>query len=341
LELLTVNPVPELAASEIVLKATILPLRLHVDQDALDFMSRFFEFRDESAESASVPGDVPFLQRVEVNAVQVKLDFKPKRVDYAGLRSGRTTEFMNFFVLDGADMVLRHVIIYGVSGFDRLGHTLNDIWMPDIKRNQLPGVLAGLAPIRSLVNVGGGVRDLVVVPMREYQKDGRIVRSIQKGALAFAKTTSNELVKLGAKLAIGTQTVLQGAEDLLTSPNAAVASEEDQVDEDETKKISLYADQPIGVVQGLRGAFTGLERDLLLARDAIVAVPGEVVESGSARAAAKAVWKHAPTVILRPAIGVSKAVGQTLLGAGNTLDPSNRRKMEDVRAFPCIMSRTD
>lgn len=294
-------------------------------------MSRFFEFRDESVEESSTPGDVPFLQRVEVNAVQVKLDFKPKRVDYAGLRSGRTTEFMNFFVLDGADMVLRHVIIYGVSGFDRLGHTLNDIWMPDIKRNQLPGVLAGLAPIRSLVNVGGGVRDLVVIPMREYKKDGRIVRSIQKGALAFAKTTSNELVKLGAKLAIGTQTVLQGAEDLLMSPNAAVAAtDEIRDDEEEVKKISLYADQPLGVVAGVRGAYSSLERDILLARDAIVAVPGEVVESGSAKAAAKAVWKRAPTVILRPAIGVSKAVGQTLLGAGNTLDPSNRRKMEDV-----------
>jgi autophagy-related protein 2 len=297
-------------------------------------MSRFFEFRDESSEPSSMPGDIPFLQRVEINAIQVKLDFKPKRVDYAGLRSGRTTEFMNFFVLDGADMVLRHVIIYGVSGFDRLGQTLNDIWMPDVKKNQLPGVLAGLAPIRSLVNVGGGVRDLVVVPMREYKKDGRIVRSIQKGAVAFAKTTSNELVKLGAKLAIGTQTVLQGAEDLLTTPAAY------DEDEDEAKKISLYADQPVGVVQGLRGAYSGLERDLLLARDAIVAVPGEVVESGSAKAAARAVWKRAPTVILRPAIGVSKAVGQTLLGAGNTLDPSNRRKMEDVSWSPnfCLQS---
>lgn len=297
-------------------------------------MSRFFEFRDESAEAPSTPGDVPYLQRVEVNAIKVKLDFKPKRVDYAGLRSGRTTEFMNFFVLDGADMVLRHVIIYGVSGFDRLGVTLNDIWMPDVKRNQLPGVLAGLAPIRSLVNVGGGVKDLVVIPMREYRKDGRIVRSIQKGALAFAKTTSNELVKLGAKLAIGTQTALQGAEDLLTSPNAASAASEDGQDEEEAKKISLYADQPIGVFQGLRGAFSGLERDLLLAREAIVAVPGEVVDSGNATAAARAVWKRAPTVILRPAIGVSKAVGQTLLGAGNTLDPSNRRRMEDVSTYP-------
>ncbi|KKA23076.1 Autophagy regulatory protein Atg2 [Rasamsonia emersonii CBS 393.64] len=336
LEVLNVKPVADLAASEIVLKATILPLRLHVDQDALDFLSRFFEFKDESAPAPNAPGDVPFLQRVEVNAIRVKLDFKPKRVDYAGLRSGRTTEFMNFFVLDEADMVLRHVIIYGVSGFDKLGQTLNDIWMPDIKRNQLPGVLAGLAPIRSLVNVGSGVKDLVVIPMREYKKDGRIVRSIQKGAVAFAKTTTNELVKLGAKLAIGTQTVLQGAEEFLTSsseqqghPISGDGLEDDLADEEEKKQISLYADQPVGVVQGLRGACASLERDLLMARDAIVAVPGEVMESVSAAGAAKAVWRRAPTVILRPAIGATKAVGQTLLGAGNTLDPSNRRKIED------------
>ncbi|KAL3475427.1 hypothetical protein BJX99DRAFT_229581 [Aspergillus californicus] len=330
LEILTVRPVAELAASEIVLKATVLPLRLHVDQDALDFLSRFFEFRDDSAPAAGPPQDVPFLQRVEINAIQVKLDFKPKRVDYASLRSGRTTEFMNFFVLDEADMVMRHLIIYGVSGFDKLGQMLNDIWMPDIKRNQLPGVISGLAPLRSLVNVGSGVRDLVVVPMREYRKDGRIVRSIQKGAVAFAKNTSNELVKLGAKLAIGTQTVLQGAEELLNTPGGQqMGDEEDETDDEAAKKISLYADQPIGVVQGLQGAFRGLERDLLLTRDAIIAVPGEVAESGSATAAAKAVFKRAPTLILRPAIGVSKAVGQTLLGAGNSLDPSNRRKMED------------
>lgn len=238
---------------------------------------------------------------------------------------------MNFFVLDNADMVLRHVIIYGVSGFEKLGLTLNDIWMPDVKRNQLPGVLAGLAPIRSIVNVGSGVKDLVVVPMREYKKDGRIVRSIQKGAMAFAKTTTNELVKLGAKLAIGTQTVLQGAEDFLNTPGASQPVLDDDLDEEEKKQISLYADQPVGVVQGLRGAYSSLERDLLLTRDAIVAVPGEIMDSGSAAGAAKAVWKRAPTVILRPAIGATKAVGQTLLGAGNTLDPTNRRRMDDVR----------
>ena len=300
-------------------------------------MTRFFEFKDDSSPVHTSKNDVPFLQRVEVNSVRVKLDFKPKRVDYAGLRSGRTTEFMNFFILDQADMVLRHVIIYGVSGFDKLGKTLNDIWMPDVKRNQLPGILAGLAPVRSLVNVGGGVRDLVVVPMREYRKDGRVVRSIQKGALAFARTTTSELVKLGAKLAIGTQTVLQGAEDYLSPAaqqrlEAAGGWEHAELGEEEKKHISLYADQPIGIVQGLRGAYASLERDLLTARDAIIAMPGEVMESGTAGGAARAVLRSAPTVILRPAMGVSKAVGQTLMGATNSLDPGHRRRTEDVSA---------
>ena len=320
-------------------QATILPLRLHVDQDALDFITRFFEFKDSSSPSNSTSADALFFQRVEVNSVRLQLDFKPKRVDYVGLRSGHTNEFMNFFILDRADMVLRHVILYGVAGLERLGKTLNDIWMPDIKRNQLPGVLAGLAPVRSIVNVGGGVRDLVLVPIREYRKDGRVVRSFQKGALAFAKTTTTELVKLGAKLAIGTQTVLQGAEEFLNQPQPlsqhhrtglAAEWEDAGLDEIEKKRISLYADQPLGVIQGLRGAYASLERDLVSTKDAIVAIPGEIIESGTAGGAAKAVLRGAPTIILRPALGVTKAVGQTLMGATNSLDPENRRRMEDV-----------
>lgn len=310
----------------------MLPLRLHVDQDALEFISRFFEFKDESSTSPSSKADEPFLQRVEVNAVRMKLDYKPKKVDYAGLRSGHTNEFKNFFILDGAEMVLRHVIIYGIVGFDKLHKTLNDIWTPDVLKNQLPGVLSGLGPMRSLVNLAGGVRDLVVIPVEEYRKDGRVGRSISKGALRFVRTTGGELARLGTKLAIGTQTALQGAEDFLVKPHQRDDGgwEDAELDEEEKKVISLYADQPVGVVQGLRGAVKGLQRDLLTARDAIVAIPGEVMESSSATGAAKAVLRHAPTIILRPGIGATKAIGQTLMGATNSLDPQNRRRIEDV-----------
>ncbi|KAF3490589.1 Atg2p [Arthroderma uncinatum] len=343
IEILNVKPVAELAASEIILKATVLPLRLHVDHDALDFMTRFFEFKDEAAsKAASAPGELPFLQRVEINPIPIRLDFKPKRLDYAALRSGRTTELMNIFVLDEADMVLRHVIIYGVSGFEKLGKTLNDIWTPDVRNNQLGGVLSGLAPVKSLVTLGSGVRDLIVIPIREYKKDGRIVRGLQKGALSFAKTTTSELIKIGAKLAIGTQNVLQGAEGYLNGPGAgssgrAVQSsttegpddDDEPIDVGAKQQISLYADQPVGVVQGLRGAYVGLERDLSVARDAIIAVPGEVMETENVTEAAKAALRSAPTIILGPAISAAGAVGRTLLGARNTLDPENKRRADE------------
>lgn len=331
LEVLNVKPIPELAAAEIVLRATLLPLRLHVDQDALDFITRFFEFKDDKVPVHASPSDVPFVQRAEVNNVQVKLDFKPKRVDYAGLRSGRTTEFMNFIVLEESRMVLRHVILYGVSGFDRLGKMLNDIWMPDVRTNQLPGVIAGLAPVRSLVNIGSGFKNLVEIPIREYQKDGRVFRSISKGATAFARTTGTEIVKLGAKLAVGTQYALLGAEDMLADRRTDEGNwDDDELDEEEKKQISLYADQPTGVMQGIRGGYRSLARDVNLARDAIIAVPGEVMENASAAGVAKVMLKRAPTIIFRPAVGVTKVIGQTLMGATNAMDPNNRRRIDEV-----------
>lgn len=343
LEILLVKPVPELAAIEFVLRANVLPLRLHVDQDALEFIERFFQFKDESQmPSDPSPSDEAFIQRAEINAIPVTLDFKPKRVDYAGLRGGRTSEFMNFVILERARMTLRHTIVYGTTGWERLGNTLNDIWTPDVKRTQLAGVLAGVAPVRHLVNVGSGFRDLIEIPIKEYKKDGRIVRSIGKGAAAFARTTGTEIVKLGAKVAVGTQYVLQGAEDMLTKPSAEGSSstgetaslqtgwEEEDMEPEEKKQISLYADQPTGVVQGLRHAYSSLARDLNVARDAVIAVPGELLERGAART----VMSRAPTIIFRPAIGATRAVGQALMGATNALDPENLRRAEDVRVIP-------
>ncbi|KAJ8605685.1 hypothetical protein MRB53_041402 [Persea americana] len=202
LEICNVKPVLDLTASELVIR------------DALDFITRFFGFSDASAKPAA-PSEQPFLQRVEVRAVPIKLDYKPKKVDYAGLRSRPHKGIHELLHSRRRGHGPQHTVIYGCSGFDRLHQSLEDVWMPDIKKNQLPSVLSGLNGVRTLVNVTSGVRDLVVVPIQEYRKDGRIVRSISKGALAFARTTGGELTRFGAKLAIGAQTALQGAEDYL------------------------------------------------------------------------------------------------------------------------------
>ncbi|KAI7695523.1 hypothetical protein KC322_g10055, partial [Hortaea werneckii] len=319
----------------------------HVDQDALDFIVRFFNFKDEATPDDSAEAEQPFIQRLEVDTVDVRLDYKPKRIDYGVLRAGNTSELMNIINLEATDIKLRHTIVYGLRGFAPLHKTLNDIWTPDVIRNQLPTVLSGLAPVRSLANIGAGMRDVVAIPVREYKKDGRLVRSIQKGALQFGRTTTSELARLGAKLAMGTQNLLTGAEGLL-SPSVASPSgrhdggrrlssgqgwhENDAGEEEQHEQrpaISAYANQPLGVFSGLRSARRYLEHDLLTARDAFIAVQGEILESNNPGSLAAAVVRGAPTVMLRPVIGASRAVGTALLGVGNQIDRDQVRRAED------------
>lgn len=61
-----------------------------------------------------IDDDIHDEEHAEVFPVGLKLDYKPRRVDYRALREGRTIELMNFFHFDGAEMTLRHITISGV-----------------------------------------------------------------------------------------------------------------------------------------------------------------------------------------------------------------------------------
>jgi autophagy-related protein 2 len=199
---------------------------------------------------------------VEVLPVKVMLDYKPKKVDYAGLRSGRTTEFMNFFTLEEAEILLRAITIYGISGYPKLFQKLNDFWMPDIRGTQLLGVLGGINYVRPFANIGGGMKDLILVPLKEYQKDGRILKGTGKGVVTFGKTFANEIVKVGAKMAIGAQKGLEWGEGLIegrqmtSSGREGVRFDDEDFDSDiesdpRVVTLSPYADQPANIKQGI------------------------------------------------------------------------------------------
>jgi autophagy-related protein 2 len=165
---------------------------------------------------------------------------------------------------------------------------LNDLWTPDVKATQLAEVISGVAPIRSIVNVGSGVADLILLPIAQYKKDGRIVRGVQKGATAFVKSTAIEAIKMGAKLATGTQVILEQAEGILgTSYGPPITAEPVQVsdtlsfeedDEDSAELISKYAQQPTDLREGVQSAYESLQRNLSSAAQTILAVPMEVYE---------------------------------------------------------------
>lgn len=411
----TVRPIASSAATELIMENEILPLRLHVDQDTLEVLTRFGEFKDSRFQLIDEFEDIIYIQKFSINSVKVKLDYKPKKIDYAGLRSGHTTEFMNLFILDEASLVLKSVNLFGVPGFPRLNQLLNGLWMPDIKQTQLTGVISGLAPVRSIYNIGSNFKDLVVVPLNEYKKDGRVYRSVSKGVTAFGKNTTNELLKFGIKLANGTQALLENAEYALGGAGSAArvpvdlttetideVSEGDIEDddlsdgedgrfgtqsqligrgslstqypmsrstfqpelesiadinqsryskplnrgkrinekyeeiediangEDEAQQtISLYANQPNNLKEGLLLAYDSLGRNFLVAKDAIVNAGYEINEGGSAQSLTVAIAKATPIALLRPLIGATEATSRALYGINNELDPSSRKNTDD------------
>ncbi|GAA6061503.1 hypothetical protein JCM10212_000207 [Sporobolomyces blumeae] len=368
-DLTTVKPVAKVnsAQEEINLKVKISPLRLYIDQDALDFLKAFGSFQAPATGATrptepTSPSSEAFYQRVEVLPVKLKLDYKPKRVDYYALKQGKTGELMNFFHFDGSEMTLRHLIVTGVSGTTTLSNLVQDIWTPDVKSNQFADVISGIAPMRSVVNVGSGMANLVLLPIEQYRKDGRVVRGLQKGAQAFAKQTTLEAINVGAKLATGTQVILEQAEHVLgaRSPQAShqadlsqpsapqpelypaptvsaslddlpVLDLEDLSDEEVLSKVrSRYADQPLDLRQGVESAYKSLGDNFKEAAQTILAVPMEVYERSGTEGPVRAVVRAVPIAVLKPMIGASGAVSKALLGLRNTLDPDQQRgELED------------
>ncbi|QLQ79372.1 hypothetical protein HG537_0C00190 [Torulaspora globosa] len=365
LDLATYRPMSCLMATELTLGVEIAPLRLHIDQDALDFLIKFGEFKDSRFELIDEYPDIAFVQKFTTNSVKLKLDYKPKKVDYSGLRSGHASELMNFFILDGSNITLKGIVLYGINGFVELNAALKAVWTPDITSKQIPGVLEGFAPIKSILALGSGVKALVGSPATHSIPDRSVKGGLKKGCNVFIRTATGDFVRLGAKLAAGTQTVLENAEQMLggDGPNGRMYKfdepaldmnsllEEDQLvggsnpqvkghrpaalvidpsagDEGEPKIVSLYADQPLDIHRGLEEAYHSLEKHMHLVYDVVWKTKGELRgRDASAAAAAVSVAKVAPVAIIRPLIGATEAVAKALQGISNHFD---KEQIDDI-----------
>ncbi len=139
--------------------------------------------------------------------------------------------------------------------------------------------------MRSVVNVGSGVADLILLPIENYRQDGHISRGLQKGAKSFAMSTALEALRLGATLATGTQVILEKAEHALGGKfeESFRGGDLGDVGVDGEQSIILaptskYAQQPESFKEGLSAAYRSLSSNFTQAAQTILAVPMEVHE---------------------------------------------------------------
>ncbi|PIA15156.1 hypothetical protein COEREDRAFT_45399 [Coemansia reversa NRRL 1564] len=307
----------------------ISPLRCYIHQDALDFLIAGAA-NDNAAGSEQTAGGrktspqrtsaQPYFQIIRIAPINVIFDYKPRRMRALSSGSG-PVELLNFFPLEDAEMTLISVKKRGVAGISKLVQALGHMWLPHLTQTQIPGVVSGVTPLRSLVNIGSGVADLVILPLEHYRKDGRLMQGIRRGAKSFAKTTALEAIQLGAKVAINAQTLLEQAGDILNVDVASSGDSGSAPHSHESRRDGIhtgggsdyggstgtsapattrrgvfnkskYAKQPENLSEGMRQAYASLRNNVSDAVETILAIPlvvqeddndnGEVTGEGAA-----------------------------------------------------------
>eukprot|EP00158_Paraphelidium_tribonemae_P009597 Partr_v1_DN28907_c2_g1_i2_m25868 putative Autophagy related len=316
------------------MEIALLPLRLHVDQDALIFISNFFAFElPHVDEVMGIPrkSSEMFFQNVKVDGFSLQVDYKPKHMNYHELQRGKISEALNMIHLDTAVIHLKPLRLSGISGWSRLMDTVKLAYSEHILNTQLPNILTGLTPIRSIVNMGSGLKEMLLIPAQQVQRDGRILHGLRKGTTQFISKTAVEGVKISTKLVVGAQKILENADAAVTTSAQASAVAASSVgrgsslSEAHHRSLSKYSDAPKDITEGLYAAYESICRSLEETR-AIIAVPMDPEnQSGKLGQAMRA----APIAVIHPLLGISEALRYTLLGARGSLDPNANIEMTD------------
>ncbi|XP_076017727.1 autophagy-related protein 2 homolog B [Genypterus blacodes] len=281
--------------------------------------------RDECSENeAAAPSftDQPIFFREFrfTSEVPIRLDYHGKHVSmeqgtFAGIIIGLTQ-------LNCSELKLRRLCYrQGLLGVDKLfSYAINE-WLNDIKKNQLPGILGGVGPIHSLVQLVQGFRDLVWLPIEQYRKDGRIVRGFQRGTASFGTSTAMAALELTNRMVRTIQAAAETAYDM-------VSPVPDERDTKRIKRFSHYglAHQPVDLREGVAKAYTVVKEGITDTALTIYDTATREHEQRGMTGAVGGVLRQLPPAVVKPLIMATEATSNVLGGMRNQIHPDARQE---------------
>ncbi|XP_077993352.1 autophagy-related protein 2 homolog A-like [Glandiceps talaboti] len=283
-------------------------------------------------ERPSTPAATPVFYRSFTFApeVPIRLDYQGKHMafeegTFAGILIGLGQ-------LNCSELKLRRLQFrQGLLGIDKVvNYTMNE-WMSDIKRNQLPSILGGVGPMHSLVQLVQGMVDLVRLPIEQYQKDGRIVRGLQRGAHSFTTSTAMSALELTNRLVQCVQAVAETTYDMVSpGPSVSRYSQGSGVQFVQHR----LAQQPADLREGMATAYKVVTEGLGDTAGTIMRVAREEHEHKGMSGAVGGVLRQIPPTVVKPLIIATEATSSVLGGVRNQLKPDARK--EATEKWRCL-----
>ncbi|KAM6171687.1 autophagy-related protein 2 homolog B isoform 2-T2 [Erethizon dorsatum] len=276
--------------------------------------------KEISAEGASFSDQPVFFREFRFTSeVPIRLDYHGKHVSMdqgtlAGILIGLAQ--LNCSELKLKRLFYRH----GLLGVDKLFSYAITEWLTDIKKNQLPGILGGVGPMHSLVQLVQGLKDLVWLPIEQYRKDGRIVRGFQRGAASFGTSTAMAALELTNRMVQTIQAAAETAYDMVSPGTLSI----------EPKKAKRFAHhrlahQPVDLREGVAKAYSVVKEGIADTAQTIYETAAREHESRGVTGAMGEVLRQIPPAVVKPLIVATEATSNVLGGMRNQIRPDVRQ----------------
>ncbi|OZC09259.1 hypothetical protein X798_03803 [Onchocerca flexuosa] len=206
----------------------------------------------------------------------------------------------------------------GLLGYDRCIKFAINAWLNDINNKQLVQFITSYGPIKSLVEIGFGIRDLFLMPVNEYcREEGHIVKGLQRGAESFGISTATAAVDMLQRMVGVVQSVAELAFDIVSPEYPIYRHRRNMID-------YTILRPPNDIREGFNMALEAIGREI--SDTALDFQLAALEDQASGYSTVRGFLRQAPTTVLRPIIAVSKATVNILGGMRNQMKPGSHRE---------------